>query len=137
MSGVGERLATWILTRCAPDYRGDSFLGDLIEQYEQRGAWWYWRQALGALRVHMLQRLSSAHATEVPAAEYVGDLMMAIALGVFAFNQLPFYAEMLIGTIRLSRSPWCMVIVSASIGAALLSAVVIGRAIRTRAPTIA
>jgi hypothetical protein len=134
---AGRHLATWILTHCAPDYRGDSFVGDLIEQYEQRGPWWYWRQALGALRVHAIRRLSSARETDVPAAEYVGDLMMAIALGVFALNQLPFYAEMLIGTTRLARSPSTMVVVSAVIGAALLGAVAIAHAIRIRTPTTA
>jgi hypothetical protein len=60
------RLATWILAQIAPDYRRDSFLGDLIEQYEQgRPAYWYWRQVgavMGLVSARLLRKAFSQSA---------------------------------------------------------------------------
>jgi hypothetical protein len=46
------RLATWILMHIASDYRQDSFIGDLIEQFEHgKTRAWYWAQVLAAFGV--------------------------------------------------------------------------------------
>lgn len=133
MSAGQPRLATWLLTRCAPEYEREAFLGDLIEQYEQRGRWWYWRQALHALRTHAIAGLRSARAHEVCAAECVGDVAMALALVVFALNQLPFLAELLLSwTAHRVRSDALIVTVSALIVAALLATVAGTRVLRLR-----
>lgn len=87
--------ATWLLTRCTSDYRRDSFIGDLLEQYEERGAWWYWLEAVGALRVHTGRVLLSSVDREVPAAEFVDDLISWIGLGACAFMQLGIIAGLL------------------------------------------
>lgn len=120
--GEPQRLATWLLTRCTSDYRRDSFIGDLMEQYEERGGWWYWRQALGAVRAHTVRLFLTAAETEVPAAEYIEDIVMGIALGMFGLIQLPIYAVLLISWTPLSRSELSMTVVSTMIGAALIGA---------------
>jgi hypothetical protein len=103
-----------------------------MEQYEERGGWWYWRQALGAIRAHSVQLLLTATETDVPAAEYIGDLVMWIALGIFAFIQLPIYADLFITWTPLLRSDLCTVVVSAMIGAALIGAATTVHEIRMR-----
>jgi hypothetical protein len=45
-------LATWLLQRCAAGPKGESLVGDLIEQYQRgRSGAWYWRQVLRAILV--------------------------------------------------------------------------------------
>lgn len=131
MSSGHPRLATWILTHCAPEYRRDSFIGDLIEQYGARGSWWYWRQALGAVRTYSLTRLLTATEPGVPAAEYVADLVTAIALALFAFNQVPFFAEVFLRpTLFHSRSAGTLT--DTLVAAAFLVAVAITHMLRAR-----
>ncbi len=77
-----QRLATWVLTRCAPAFSREAFIGDLIEQYSKRGGWWYWRQVLSTIRVHAVTTFLAAKQTRVPAAEFVDDLIMSIALSI-------------------------------------------------------
>ena len=44
------RLATWLLQRFASGSRGESLVGDLLEQYQQkRSPAWYWRQVVIAI----------------------------------------------------------------------------------------
>ena len=128
-----QRLATWILSRCAPDYRRDSYLGDLWEQYEERGAWWYWRQALSAMRVCTLSRLVSSSDCDVPVGEFICDLVMTTALIIFAVNQLPMYAALFLSWTSLSKSALSTAIVSGFMGAALMGAVILARGLRRRA----
>jgi hypothetical protein len=55
------RLATWILMHFASDYRRDSLVGDLIEQYEcGRTRAWYWKQVAVAFGVAGAKALLSA-----------------------------------------------------------------------------
>lgn len=133
MSRQQQRLATWLLTRCAPEYQRDSFLGDLWEQYEERGAWWYWRQVLGAVRLHTLSRFVSSSESDVPVGEFICDLVMTIALIIFAVNQLPMYAVLFLSSTSLSRSQFSTAIVSGSMGAIVMAAVIVARGIRRRA----
>jgi hypothetical protein len=44
------RLATWLLQRFSWGPRGESLVGDLLEQYQQkRSSVWYWRQVVTAM----------------------------------------------------------------------------------------
>jgi hypothetical protein len=44
------RLATWLLQKLAPEYRAESFAGDLLEEFRAgKGNAWYWRQVLTAV----------------------------------------------------------------------------------------
>jgi hypothetical protein len=134
MNGVEpQRLATWILTRCTSDYQRESFLGDLSEQYEERGVWWYWRQALGAVRAHIIRLVVIATETRVQATEFIGDLIMWVALGLCALVQLPIYADLIISWTPMIRSEPKIIVVSAMIGAALIAAATTAHEIRLRA----
>jgi hypothetical protein len=115
-----SKLATWILMRCAADYRSESFIGDLIEQYEERGDWWYWRQALGAVRTHSVRRLSTATNTNRQTAELLGDLIIGIAFIVFGSLQLAIYSRLIIGWTRLRSDLSSLIVVSTMIGAVLI-----------------
>jgi hypothetical protein len=123
----------WLLTRCAPHYRRDSFLGDLWEQYEERGSCWYWRQVFAAARLHVLSQLVSSHHSDVPVAEFICDLVMTIALVIFAANELPVYAVLFLSGTSLSKSDLSTTIVSGTMGATVLGAVILARGIRRRA----
>src|ERR1700730_11174706 len=47
---VPPRIATLLLKHLGPDYRNDSLVGDLFEEYQQdRTRAWYWRQAIVAV----------------------------------------------------------------------------------------
>jgi O-antigen ligase len=55
------RLATWILLHVASDYRHDSLIGDLIEEFEHgKTRVWYWKQVFAALGVTGAKRLRTA-----------------------------------------------------------------------------
>jgi hypothetical protein len=127
-----QRLATWVLSRCTPDYRRESLIGDLMEQYQQRGGWWYWRQALGAARAHSVRLLLTATETQVPAAEYIGDLVMWIALGMCAVIQLAIYSILVISLTPLIASEVSVVVVGALLAASLFGAVTTAHEIRIR-----
>jgi hypothetical protein len=133
--GEPQRLATWILTRCTPAIRRDSFVGDLMEQYEQRGGWWYWRQALGAVRAHTVRLLLAPPETHVPASEYIGDLVMGVTLCLFVVIQLPIYADLVIRWTHLIRSQLSIVVVCATISTALIVAATTTHQIRKRTPS--
>jgi hypothetical protein len=127
-----QRLATWILTRCTSDYRRDSFIGDLMEQYEERGGWWYWRQVLGAVRAHSHRLLLTAAESDVAATEYIGDLILWIALGMYGVIQVSVYAMLLIGSMLPIRSNSSILAVGAMIFVALLGAATAVHEIRMR-----
>lgn len=129
-----QRLATWVLTRCTPEYMRDSLMGDLVEQYEARGDWWYWRQALGAIRARAQGGLLTAAHTEVPAADFVGDLVLSIALGIVGCSQLCICAYICFGWTPLIRSDLGLLIGSALMGGALICAVTAVRVIRMSTP---
>ncbi len=41
------RLAEWLLSRVLPPGKhGDSIRGDLLEEFQQQSAWWYWQQTI-------------------------------------------------------------------------------------------
>ena len=134
MSGVERQwVATWVLTRCAPDYERDAFIGDLIEQYDERGGWWFWRQVLGAVRAHVFRVVMHATKTRVQATEFIGDLIMWIALGMCALIQLPIYADLLISWTPLIRSQQSIGVVSGLIAGGLIGAATTAHQIRTKA----
>lgn len=55
---VPPRIATWLLERLGPDYRNESLVGDLFEEYQQdRTPGWYWRQAIAAICIGRAARL--------------------------------------------------------------------------------
>lgn len=125
-----HRLASWILTRCTCDSQREALLGDLAEQYRERGAWWYWRQTLGAVRVHAV-RLALADADgHAPVVEFIGDLMLWIALGMCALIELPIYADLIISWTPLARSERSIVAVSAIIGVLLIVAATVVHRLR-------
>ena len=125
-----QRLATWVLIRCTPEYMRESFIGDLVEQYEARGDWWYWRQALGAIRARAQGVFLNAVHTEVLAAEFVGDLVLSIALGIVGCSQLCVCASICFSWTPLIRSALGLLIGSALMGGALICAVSAARVIR-------
>jgi hypothetical protein len=46
------RVATWLARLLVSGARGESLIGDLVEQYSQGRSWgWYWRQVLAAIVV--------------------------------------------------------------------------------------
>jgi hypothetical protein len=63
------RFATWIIAHIAPDYRRESLIGDLIEQYgEGRTARWYWSEVaavVGAATTRLLRTAFSLSAIAV------------------------------------------------------------------------
>ena len=133
--GEPQGLLIWLLNRCAPEYGHDSFVGDLLEQYELRGAWWCWRQALGAVRARAIRGLVTGPESDVPIADYIGDLVISSSLGIFALIALRTYAELIIGWITATRSEFSTIVVSISIGVGLTAAVAIFHELRTEAPT--
>jgi hypothetical protein len=60
-NAVPPRIATWLLERLGPDYRNESLVGDLFEEYQQgRTRGWYWREAVIAIcigRATILRRI--------------------------------------------------------------------------------
>jgi hypothetical protein len=126
------RLASWILERCIPDYRCDSFMGDLIEQYQERGVWWYWRQALHAVRAQAVRTVMTATETEVSAAEFVGDLVLWIALAICGFYQLSICALFLLRWTHIAKSDLTLFIGAALIGSTMIAAAGAAHVIRTR-----
>jgi hypothetical protein len=55
------RLATWILMQVASDYRRDSFIGDLFEQFEHgKSRTWYCKQVFAAFGVASAERVRAA-----------------------------------------------------------------------------
>lgn len=135
-----HRIATWLLTRCTSGYRHDSFIGDLLEQYEERGGWWYWLEAVGALRVHTGRLLIAAMERDVAAAEFIGDLISWIALGACALLQLGIFAGFfgsLVYRTHLIRLEPSLVVSGSMIVIALLGAAITvqGTKIRTARAT--
>lgn len=115
-----QRLATWILEHCTSDYRRDSLMGDLLEQYRERGACWYWLQALSAVRVRALRSVVTATETEVSAAEFIGDLVWWTALGICGCGQLALCAAVLVRSTSTGMSGLYVAVVSALIAAVFI-----------------
>ena len=131
--GEPQRLATWLLTRCSSDYQRESFLGDLNEQYRERGAWWYWRQAMSALRACAVRSALAAAENEVQVVEFIGDLILWIALGMCALIELPIYADLIISWTPLVRSQQSITTVSVMIGVLVIIAATVVHRLRMRA----
>jgi hypothetical protein len=72
------RLATWLLQRFACGSRGESLLGDLLEQYQQkRSSAWYWRQVITAIGASATRDLA-AHRLLAVRAVAIGYLASAL-----------------------------------------------------------
>ena len=125
-----QRLATWILTRCTSEQQRESFLGDLVEQYPERGAWWYWRQTLGAVRAHCVRLVVASTENELPVVQFIGDLILWVALGMCALIELPIYAELIISWTPLVQSQLSITAVSIVIGALVFVAATIVHRLR-------
>lgn len=130
---MSKRLATWILMRCAPDYRRDSFIGDLMEQYDDRGIWWYWRQSLGAFRIHSITLFSAAREADQPSAEVVGDAVLWVGLIVYGSIQLGIYANLIIGWISLRSNLASRLAVTTMVAGGLIWAAITAHKLRARA----
>ena len=129
-----QRLATWILTRFVSDYQRESLLGDLMEQYEERGAWWYWWQTLSAVRAHVVRTVLASTENEVAIVDFIGDLILWIALGMCAVIEVPIYADLIISWTPMARSQQRITVVSLLIGALLIIAATTVHRLRMRAP---
>ena len=134
MNSREPRLATWILEHCISDYRCDSFIGDLIEQYPERGSWWYWRQAVDSIRVRAARSLVTATEARVSAAEFVGDLILWIMLAMCGCCQLLLCAFFLVYRGPVAKSNLAIAIGAAVIVSAFIGAVSAARVLRMRAP---
>jgi hypothetical protein len=108
-------------------------MGDLLEQYDARGSWWYWRQALGAVRVCSIRHLLSANEPDVLAADYVGDIVTVVTLVLFAFNQVGFFTDLFLYSTPLLHSKSGGTVADTTIGAAFLTSIIVARLFRTRA----
>lgn len=118
MSPREPRLATWILEHCVSEYRGDSFLGDLIEQYPERGIWWYWRQALDAMRARAIRTVVAATETEGSVADSLEDQISWIVLNGYGCLQGAVFTGMLLRNTCFARSGLAMAIgVALTVGA--------------------
>lgn len=63
-TGLPPRLATWLLQKLAPEYRAESFAGDLLEEFRAgRGNGWYWRQVLTAVLLNGWRFVTTAGLT--------------------------------------------------------------------------
>jgi len=72
------RLATWLLQRFASGSRGESLVGDLLEQYQQkRSPAWYWRQAVTAILARTTSDVA-AHKLLAVRAVTVGTLVSVL-----------------------------------------------------------
>lgn len=107
-------------------------MGDLAEQYEARGAWWYWRQALGAIRARSIGTLLTATETNLSAADFIGDLIIGVALGLFCIMQLGMCAVVLIDWTGLIRSELTIVVVAPLMGVALIAIARLAHEFRSR-----
>ena len=135
------RIAVRLVNLFSSDEEAETIEGDLLEEYthiaSKRGSSfarrWYWRQTLGAVRVHAVGLLSSAMETEVSATQCIEDLVMWIILGVFAFIQLPVCADLFLSWTPLTRSELSIIVAGTTIGAALLAAATTVHIVRMRA----
>ena len=72
------RLATWLLQRFAWGPRGESLVGDLLEQYQQkRSSAWYWRQVVTAILARTTSEVA-AHKLLAVRAVAVGGLVSVL-----------------------------------------------------------
>src|SRR5439155_4041033 len=85
-------VAMWLLTRLAFGERGESLIGDLVEEYQRRQSRvWFWKQVLVAIgveagrdiRAHKLLALRGI-VTGFGALSLVSWLLTRVALGVLA-----------------------------------------------------
>ena len=134
MSTGEPRLATWILEHCISDYRCDSLIGDLVEQYPERGIWWYWLQAVNSIRVRAIRTLVTATETKASAAELVGDLIVWIVLSGCGCVHLLLCAYLLMSWTPLAESELALVIGAPVSSGVLIGAVTAANAIRMRTP---
>jgi hypothetical protein len=110
----------------------DSLIGDLLEQYEARGAWWYWRQAIGTLKARAQSVLLRSSQTEVPAAEFIGDLVLSIALSLSGGGQICIFTSLFFSWTPFIKSDIGLLTGSALMGSVFISAVAGAHVIRTR-----
>jgi hypothetical protein len=128
-------LATWMLRRLNTGLHSEAFEGDLLEAWHGgRSGAWYWRQALGAVRVRAGRALLSAIHVEVKAAEFIEDLVLWLGLGMAGCLQLCMYAGCLLCTKPLKDSNLGLFVGSTLFGGALLGAVAAVNSFRTRRP---
>lgn len=132
MSTREPRLATWILEQCASDYRCDSFLGDLIEQYPERRIWWYWRQALDAMRARAIRTVLAVTAPEGPVAGILEDQISWIVLNAYGCLQVGIFTGMLLSGTPFAKSGFALAIGAALTAGAVICAAGAGHVLRMR-----
>lgn len=134
MSPREPRLATWILEHCISDYRCESFIGDLIEQYPERGGWWYWLQALDAIRARTIRTAAAATRPEGSAAEVLEDQFSWIALNAWGYIQAVICIGLLLSRTHLANSSTALLIGAAVTAGAVNCAAGAAHVIRMSVP---
>lgn len=130
----GERqlLAIGILTLFAGEYRRESLIGDVLEQYHERGGWWYWRQVLGVVLAHPYRVFLVCKEIHAPAAEIATNLMSWLLLGLCGIFELVLCASLVLTFTSQNRSNMSLITVSFMIGAAFVCTAAAIRRLRMR-----
>lgn len=101
-SRVAPRAATWLLERLGSAARFDPLIGDLVEQFAAgRSRLWFWRQAAGALGIHVLETLRT-HALSFISAVLAGCLLNSLWQFGCSLAFQPVYA----GLTAVKQHPW-------------------------------
>jgi hypothetical protein len=131
-TGEQQRLATWVLTRCTPEYKRDSLIGDLLEQCEARGEWWYWQQVLRSIRPWAHCVLLTAIESQESTADFIGDLILSIAFAIVGCYQLCLCASIAFSSTLFVRSDLGLLVGGVLMGCALMGVVTVAHEIRMR-----
>lgn len=84
----------WVLERVAAGARFDPLIGDLSEQFAQgRSRIWYWRQALGALNIRVLE-IARAHGPSFIVAIFAGWALNGLLERCCSLTFQPFYQNL-------------------------------------------
>ena len=95
-------VAEWVLARYAGEQRAWTIMGDLLEEGEQKGSWWFWRAYAGVLFA-VARRPVLAFVAAFFAAGWAWNLLMNQQIGIW---QGPVLGAELAVTTFLGVSGW-------------------------------
>lgn len=101
-------VAEWVLARYAEKQRASAMMGDLLEQRERKGAWWFWRAYAGVLLAAAWRPLL-AFVAAVFAAAQAWNWLMNRQIGIW---QTPVLQAELLVTTFLGVSGWFVTVYS-------------------------